>query len=145
MIIRIAKFDRDLTTGAATPFEVDFCIRRAQTVARAEDLGKGRHFERKMVQLAIGILPIAGADQSQTMMICIATQKHHAAGHHVFRVYIGYLEPEHLCVEFGGSFEIAYLEYDMADLADMKIHSLRRSHAFQFFDIDGHNDSSSPR
>jgi hypothetical protein len=30
----------------------------------------------------------------------------------------------------------------MADLADMKIHSFRRSHAFQLFDINGHVWSS---
>src|SRR5439155_13318617 len=122
------KFHRDLTAGAAPTIEVDFRIRRAQTIAGAKDLRKGRHFEGKMVQLSIGILSVARPNQSEAMMVGVAAQKHHASGHHVLGIYIGNFETEHLRVEFRGKFEVRYSKHDMADLADVKFHSLRRSH-----------------
>ena len=96
-----------------------------------------------MVQFSIGIFAIAGTDQRQTMVIRIAAQKNHTAGHHLVRVDIGNFESQHLSVEFRGSFEIAYLQDDMADFTDVKIHAPRRREALQFLDIDGHKASLS--
>jgi hypothetical protein len=94
------------------------------------------------MQFPIRVLAVTGADESEAMMIGVATQKHHAAGHHLFRVNVRDFEAQDLRVKFRGAFEIGYLQDDVADFADMKIHALLGRHAFQLFDIDGHNDFS---
>jgi hypothetical protein len=130
VIVRIAKFHRDLTARPTAAVEVDFRLRRSQTIAGAKDLGKRRYFERKMMKLAIGVLAVASADESEAMMIGVAAQKYHAAGHHVFGIDVGYSEAEDMGVKFYGPFEVGNLEHDMADFGDMEFHALRWRHAF---------------
>jgi hypothetical protein len=64
------------------------------------------------------------------MMVRMAAQKNHAARHHLFRVDIGDSKAQYLGVESGGSFEVAYPQDNMAELGDMKVHSLGRRHTF---------------
>jgi hypothetical protein len=74
------------------------------------------------------------------VMVRIAAQKDHPAGHHLFGVDIGHFETQNLGVKVGGSFQVAYLQDDMTQLADMKVHSLRGRHALKLLDIDGHSN-----
>src|SRR4029077_7533768 len=141
MIVGIAKLDGNLAAGTATSLEIDFHVSGAQTVAGADDFRQGRYFESEMVQFPVRVFPVAGTHQSQTVMIRVAAQKDHAARHHLFGVDIGYFEAEHLGVEGGGSFQVGYLQDDMAQLADMKVHSLRGRHALKLLDIDSHGPS----
>src|SRR5262249_12806662 len=69
MIIRVTKLHGDLATGTPPAFEVDLRAMRAQPVARVDDLCQGRDLESEMVQFAVRVLSIAGADQRQTVMI----------------------------------------------------------------------------
>ncbi len=62
MIVGVAKLHGDLAAGAAAPFEIDSRTVGPQAVARPDDLGESRNLERQMVQLPIGILPVARAD-----------------------------------------------------------------------------------
>ena len=75
-------------------------------------------------------------------MIRIAAQKDHPARHHLFRVDIGHFEAQHSGIEGGGFFEVGYLQDDMAQLADMKVHSLWGRHTFKFLYIDSHDGPS---
>src|SRR6266436_8007093 len=141
MIVGVAKLDGNLTAGTATSLEIDLRAMRAQAVARMDDLGQGRELESEMVQFPVRVFPITGADQRQTVMIRVAAQKNHTARHQLFGVDIRDLEPQHLGVKGGGSFQVAYLQDDMAQLADMKVHSLRGRHALKLLDIDSHGPS----
>ena len=62
VIVGVAKLDGDLAAGAAAPFEIDSRAVGPQAVARPYDLGERGNLERQMVQLAIGISPLARAD-----------------------------------------------------------------------------------
>jgi hypothetical protein len=83
-----------------------------------------------MVQFPVRVFPIAGADQRQTVMVRIAAQKDHTSRHHFLGVDVGHFETQHLGVKSGGFFQVAHLQDDVAELADMKIHSLRGRHTF---------------
>src|SRR5438067_13500540 len=95
-----------------------------------------------MMQLSIGIFAVACADQRKAMVIRVAAQKHHAAGHHIFGIDVRDFEAENSGVEIRGPFEIGYLQYHMADLADIKIHSLRWRQVLYYFGIDSIGSSS---
>src|SRR5512145_986223 len=76
------------------------------------------------------------------MMVGVAAQERHAAGHQLFGVNVRDFETEHLRVEGGSALKIGDLQYHVAYFGDMKIHTLGRNHAFKFFDVNLHGNSS---
>jgi hypothetical protein len=129
MVVRIAEFYSDLAAGPPAALEINLNMIGAQAITGPDDFGECRDFKCEVMQLFISGLSFAGADQRQAMMVCIAAQKNHSAWHHCLRVNIGNIEAQHLGVKSGGFFQIADLQDYMTELADMKIHPLRRSHA----------------
>jgi hypothetical protein len=101
----------------------------AQAITSADNFGECGNFKGEVMQLFVRRLAYAGADQRQAMMVRIATQENHPARHHCFRVNIGNFETQHFGVKSSGFFQVADLQHDMTELADVKLHSLRRSHA----------------
>ena len=114
MIIRVAEFNGNLTAGAAAALEIDLYVVGAQAITRANNLREGRNLEGEVVQLPVAGLSLCGADQSQTVMIRVTAQKNHASRHHLVRINVGNFEAENLSVKGGGSFQVAYLQDDMA-------------------------------
>ena len=101
----------------------------AQSIPRPDHLAERRNFEGKVMQLLVCGLSIARTDQGEAVMVRIAAQEYHPAGHHGFGVNVGNLKAEHLGVKGCRFFQVADLQDDMAELADMKIDSSRRNHA----------------
>ena len=62
VIVRIAAFDGELTSGAASPDEVYCNPVAAQMVARPDHLVEGGHFECDMIQLDISRFRLHRAD-----------------------------------------------------------------------------------
>jgi hypothetical protein len=52
-------------------------------------------------------------------MVGVAAQKHHAARHHLLRVGVGDLEPEHLGVKEGRALDVSYIDDDMPQFPDL--------------------------
>jgi len=65
------------------------------------------------------------ADKRDAVVVGVAAQEHHAAGHHFFRVHIGDLKPEHLDIKPGRAFDILHVQHDMPDLADAERQPVR--------------------
>src|SRR5688572_22547877 len=129
VVVRIAKLYGDLATGPAAALKIDLNLIRTQAITSADNFGECRNFKGEVMQLFVRRLALAGADQGQAMMVRVAAQKNHPARHHCFRVNIGNLEAQHLGVKSGGFFQVADLQDYMTELADVKIHPWRRSHA----------------
>jgi hypothetical protein len=129
MVVRIAELYGDLATGAPASFKIDLNLIGAQTITSPDDFGECRDFKGEVMQLLIGGLALAGTDQRQAMMVRVAAQENHSARHHCLRVNVGDFEAEHLSVKRSGFFQVPDLQHDMAELADVKIHSFGRSHA----------------
>ena len=129
MVVRIAEFYGDLAAGPAAAFKIDLNLIGAQAITGPDDFGECRDLKCEVMQLFVGGLSFAGADQRQAMMVCIAAQKNHPARHHCLRVNIGNFEAQHLGIKSGGFFQVADLQDYVTELADVKIHPLRRSHA----------------
>jgi hypothetical protein len=128
MVVRIAELYGDLATGPAAALKIDLNLIRAQAITSAYNFGECGNFKGEVMQLFVRRLALAGANQRQAMMVCIAAQKNHSARHHCLRVNIGNFEAQHLGVKSGGFFQVADLQDYMTELADVKIHPWRRSH-----------------
>ncbi len=118
VIIGIAKFDGDLTTGAAPAGKVDLDPMPAQMVVRPHDLIEGGHLEGDMVEVGIRRRLFQRTDQRDPVMVRVAAQKHHAARHHLLGIDVRDLQPEELGVEPGRPLHVAHVEHDMTKLAD---------------------------
>ena len=128
MVVRIAEFYGDLAAGPAAALKIDLNLIRAQAITGPDDFGECRDFKCEVMQLFVRGLSFAGADQRQAMMVCVAAQKNHPARHHRFGINIGDSQAEHLGVKSGGFLQVTDLQDDMTELADMKVHSVRRIH-----------------
>jgi hypothetical protein len=125
VIVRIAKFDSDLATGSAAAGEIDLDAVPAQMVVRPHDLVEGRDLEGEMVEVEISRLLCHRADERDSVMIGVAAQKDHAPGHHLLRIDVRDLKPEHFGVEPRRAFDVAHVQDDMAQLADAEGQPLR--------------------
>src|SRR5690349_7501643 len=63
IIVRIAKFHRDLASGAPSALEVDLGASSTQAIARVQHFRQSGDFESKMMQFPVGVFPVAGAHQ----------------------------------------------------------------------------------
>ena len=125
VIVRIAEFDRELTSCAPPPDEIYRDPMAAQMVARPNDLVEGCDLERDMVELDIIRFGLQRADERNAVMVGVAAQEDHAAGHHLLRIDVRNLEAEHLGVEPCGPLDVAHIENDVSQLADTERKTLR--------------------
>src|ERR1700741_4427594 len=118
VIVRIAEFDRELAAGAPPPGEIDVDLMPAQMVTRPDDLVEGCDLESDVVELDIRRFRRHRANERDTVMIRVASQKDHAARHHLFWIDVRDLEAEHLGVEACRPLDVAHVENDVPQLAD---------------------------
>ncbi len=125
VIVRVAEFDRELTSGAPPPDEIYRDPVAAQMVARPDDLVEGCDLKRDVVELDIRRFGLHRADERNAVMVRVAAQEDHAAGHHLFRIDVRNLEAEHLGVESRRALHVAHVENDVSQLADTERKTLR--------------------
>jgi hypothetical protein len=94
-------------------------------VVRPHDLIEGRDLEGDVVEVDVCRLLRHRADERDPVMIRVAPQKNHAPGHHLLRVDVGDLKPEHFGVEPRRAFDVAHVQYDMPQFSDAEGQPLR--------------------
>ena len=89
-------------------------------VARAHHLVEGRDLEGEVIELDIRRLGRHRADQRHAVVIRVAAQEHHAARHHLLGIDVGNAKPQHLDIEPRRALDIADIQDDVPDLADLE-------------------------
>ena len=97
--VGVAEFDRDLATGTAAASKVDFCAVLPQMVMCPHDFVQRGDLKGDMVEVRIRRRLPQRADQRDPVMIRVAAQKDHAAGHHLFGINVRNLKAQDLGVE----------------------------------------------
>ena len=136
MVVGVAEFDGELAAGAPASLEIDHNPVPPQVIARPDDLVEVGDFEGDMVELDIFGRPRHRADQCDAVMVGIAAQEGHAARHHLLRIDVGNLEAQHLGIKPHRARDIAHVDHDMANLADVKRQAVRPLQFLQRIRID---------
>jgi len=120
MAIRVEKPHGNLTTRPAPPFKRDCGTLLAQPLAHVEDFGERSNLESYVMQLRVARSPSAGADQRNRMMIGMAAQERKAAGLQIFGIDFAHFKSQDLRIEKQRTLQVGYLQYNMAETANLK-------------------------
>jgi len=128
VIVGVAELDRYLRAGPPPALEIELHVVALQMFARAQHLVQGRHLEGDVIELVIGIglAFVHRAHQRDRMVVRPEAQKGHAARRHVVGVDVRALEAHHLGIEFERALDIAAIDDDVPELADLERQILGR-------------------
>ena len=122
VVVGVEKLDRDLAAGAPASVEDDLHAVGLQVRARPHHLVEARDLEGEMVELVAVRGPAGAADERHAVMVGVAAQERHAAGHHGLGIDVRDLETEDPGVEVDRPPDVLHHQHHVADLPDLEGH-----------------------